>query len=85
MSTGAGYIVQGPKRVAAVLLAVMKLVSTASQTTGDRTTDWLRRHLKSDRESIPSAIDANMFLAANSTRLDGTIYFWTCISYSISK
>jgi hypothetical protein len=52
MSTGAGYIVQGPKRVAAVLLAVMKLVLRQVKQRSDRTTDWLRRHLKSDRESI---------------------------------
>jgi hypothetical protein len=76
MSTGAGYIVQGPKRVAAVLLAVMKLVSTASQTLielpiGSEDTSNLIGN------PYPSAIDANMFLAANSTRLDGTIYFWT--------
>jgi hypothetical protein len=39
--------------VAAVLLAVMKLVSRQVKQRSDRTTDWLRRHLKSDRESIP--------------------------------
>jgi hypothetical protein len=52
---------RAPKRVAAVLLAVMKLVSTASQTTGDRTTDWLEDTSNLIGNPYPSAIDANMF------------------------
>ena len=78
MSTGAGYIVQGPQ-------------TSGSSPPGSYETSFYGKSnngvielpIGSEDTSnlignpYPSAIDANMFLAANSTRLDGTIYFWT--------
>jgi hypothetical protein len=80
MVAGVGYIIRGPEDNATALAYNASFVGVPNN--GDITTPIISIEDPLGTSNLignpyPSAIDANAFLDANSTIIDGTIYFWT--------
>ncbi|MFV5697157.1 T9SS sorting signal type C domain-containing protein [Flavobacterium sp. ZT3R17] len=81
MVLGKGYIIQGPENYSSSSPSVYEASFVGVPNNGDvsisvpTSSSVETSHLIGN--PYPSAIDANLFLTANLSALDGTIYFWT--------
>jgi len=79
MVAGRGYIIRGPNTIPTTPLTFLQATFEGVPNNGTIT---LAGGIIANRSYLlgnpyPSAIDADKFLTANSTVLDGTLYFWT--------
>ncbi|WP_052257269.1 T9SS sorting signal type C domain-containing protein [Flavobacterium sp. AED] len=81
MVLGKGYIIQGPENYSASSRSVYEASFVGVPNNGDISisvpTSFSAETSHLIGNPYPSAIDANLFLTANLSALDGTIYFWT--------
>ncbi|WP_369769682.1 T9SS sorting signal type C domain-containing protein [Flavobacterium sp. WC2416] len=79
MGTGVGYIIRGPQSYAAPAPPSTYLASFIGVPNNGAlsTSIGVAGNSNLIGNPYPSALDANSFLIANNTLLDGTIYFWT--------
>jgi hypothetical protein len=79
MEIGKGYIVRGPNTVPGTPFALLQSTFTGVPNNGTITLpdNIIANNFYLLGNPYPSALDADAFLAANNSVLNGTIYFWT--------
>ncbi|MCL6460965.1 MAG: LamG domain-containing protein [Flavobacterium micromati] len=79
MEIGKGYIVRGPNTVPGTPFALLQATFTGVPNNGTITLpdNIIANNFYLLGNPYPSALDADAFLAANNSVLNGTIYFWT--------
>ncbi|SHG64926.1 Galactose binding lectin domain-containing protein [Flavobacterium micromati] len=79
MEMGKGYIIRGPNTVPSTPLALLQATFTGVPNNGTITLPEtiIANNFYLLGNPYPSALDADAFLAANNSVLNGTIYFWT--------